>query len=154
LNITPGKTIEYPYIADFLYDFCQNNNVKKIGFDRWGFSHLKPWLEKAGFTEEQLDVGNENALFVKFGQGYESMSPALRDLESDIAQGRLAHGDHPILNMCMLNAVVLTDHALNKKLSKKKARGRIDGAVALVMARGVAATHEPGEEVDIRAMVG
>jgi len=38
----------------------------------------------------------------------------------------------------MTNAVVTMDAAGNRKLEKNKARGRIDGAVALTMAAGVA----------------
>jgi hypothetical protein len=40
---------------------------------------------KAGFTEEQI----EDAVFEEFGQGFQSMSPALRDLEGEILNGRL-----------------------------------------------------------------
>jgi hypothetical protein len=31
----------------------------------------------------------------------QSMSPALRDLEQVLLEGGLAHGDHPILSMCV-----------------------------------------------------
>ena len=43
--------------------------------------------------------------------------------------------------MCAANAVVHMDPAGNRKLDKAKSRGRIDGMVALTMARGVAATE-------------
>jgi phage terminase large subunit-like protein len=70
------------------------------------------------------------------------MSPALREMESAILNGRLKHGDHPVMNMCMANAVTQTDPAGNRKLTKVKSHGRIDGAVALAMAMAVAATHK------------
>ena len=73
------------------------------------------------------------------------MSPALRDLEAALLNERLVHGMHPVLTMCAANAVVQPDPAGNRKLTKAKSRGRIDGMVALVMAMSVAATHE--EEV-------
>ena len=58
------------------------------------------------------------------------------------------HGNHPVLTMCAQNAVIERDPAGNRKLTKKKSRGRIDGLVALVMARCVAATEalEPEPE--------
>jgi phage terminase large subunit-like protein len=136
LRTTPGKTIEYEYVAASLYRDCQEMDVRKIAFDRWNFRHLKPWLLRAGFLEEQLE--GDGAIFQQMGQGYQSMSPALRDLESDLLDEKFAHGDHPVLSMCAANAVVTQDPAGNRKLDKAKATGRIDGMVALAMARAVA----------------
>ena len=65
------------------------------------------------------------------------MSPALRELESLILQRKLRHGGHPVLNMCSNNAVVVGEDESNRKLSKKRSNGRIDGMVALAMAVGV-----------------
>jgi phage terminase large subunit-like protein len=49
---------------------------------------------------------------------------------------RVLHGNHPVLTMCMSNAVIRRDEANNRKLDKHRATGRIDGAVALAMALG------------------
>jgi phage terminase large subunit-like protein len=45
------------------------------------------------------------------------------------------------------------DPAGGKKLSKAKSRGRIDGAVSLVMAMAVAETYEEAPPLDIMAMI-
>lgn len=132
LFTTPGKTIEYEWVARELRAVFDDYDIAAIAFDRWGFKYLKPWLEKAGFSEDQL------AKFVEMGQGYQSMSPALRDLESLILERRIQHGAHPVLTMCMANAVVQADPAGNRKLNKVKSTGRIDGAIALTMAIGSA----------------
>lgn len=139
LLAAPGKSVDYEFVAVFLWDFCQSHNVKKIAFDRWGFKHLKPWLLKAGFTEETIEE-----IFVEFGQGFQSMSPALRELEGEILNGRVAHGAHPVLTMCAANAVVVSDPSGNRKLAKDKSSGRIDGMVALAMAMGVAPMDSDG----------
>lgn len=131
-----ARSIEYEFVAKFLRGFCDDNDVRQIAFDRWGFRHLKPWLLKAGFTEEEIE-----RLFVEFGQGFQSMSPALRALESDILNGKIVHGNHPVLSMCAANAVVQRDPAGNRKLNKAKSRGRIDGMVGLAMARGAAEAY-------------
>lgn len=140
LQAAPGRSVDYEYVAEFLWRFCQANNVRKIAFDRWGFRHLRPWLLKAGFTDETIDE-----IFEEFGQGFQSMSPALRELEGDLLNGRVAHGNHPVLTMCAANAVVQSDPSGNRKLAKDKSSGRIDGMVALVMARGVAPLDEDEE---------
>lgn len=137
LQAAPGKSVDYEFVAVFLWGFCQTHNVKKIAFDRWGFKHLKPWLLKAGFTEETIEE-----LFVEFGQGFQSMSPALRALESEILNGRIAHGNDPVLTMCAANAVVVSDPSGNRKLAKDKSSGRIDGMVGLTMGFGVAPLDE------------
>jgi phage terminase large subunit-like protein len=143
LETTPGKSVEYQYVAHWLFDFCSLHNVRKIAFDRWGMKYLRPWLIEAGFTEERLDD-----LFEEFGQGFQSMSPALRDLESVLLNGKLRHGNHPVLTMCAANAVVSTDPAGGRKLNKAKAAGRIDGMVALTMAFGIAPLDAPEASVD------
>lgn len=140
LEAPDSRSIEYEYVARWIYDFCQTENVRRIAFDRWGMKYLRPWLLQAGFTEERLDD-----LFVEFGQGFQSMSPALRDLESVLLNGSLRHGGHPVLTMCAANAVVTSDPAGGRKLNKAKAAGRIDGMVALTMAFGIAPLDEPEE---------
>ena len=136
LLTTPGRTIEYEYVAAQIFADCQRMDVRKIAFDRWNYKNLKPWLAKAGFRPDHLD--GDDAVFVEFGQGFASMSPALRALEGNVLNGTVAHGGHPVLTMCMANAVVTTNPAGDRKLDKAKASGRIDGAVALAMAIGTA----------------
>lgn len=136
LQTTPGKSIEYEWVAHELRGIFDDYAIEAIAFDRWGFKYLKPWLERAGFSEAEL------AKFVEFGQGYQSMSPALRDLEVLILEQRLRHDAHPVLTMCMANAVIQADPAGNRKLNKVKSTGRIDGAVALTMAVGSAPLQE------------
>lgn len=148
LQAAPGKSVDYEFVAVFLWDFCQKHDVRKIAFDRWGFKHLLPWLIKAGFTEERIED-----LFEEFGQGFQSMSPALRTLEGEILNGRVAHGNHPVLSMCAANAVVVSDPSGNRKLAKDKSSGRIDGMVALTMAMGVAPLEVTAPAIDIMAMV-
>jgi phage terminase large subunit-like protein len=134
LQTTPGRAVEYEFVARWIYEHCAIRNFRiKIAFDRWGMKHLRPWLLKAGFSEEQIE-----AIFVEFGQGFQSMSPALRDTESALLAGKVRHGNHPVLTMCAANAVVATDPAGGRKLNKTKSATRIDGMVALAMAFGIA----------------
>jgi phage terminase large subunit-like protein len=133
LETTPGAAISYEYVAAYLRRVFDRYNVRKLAFDRWAFQFLRPWLEQAGFSEHELER------FVEFGQGFQSMSPAMRDLEEALLQTRVRHGMHPVLTMCAANAVVKPDEAgNNRKLDKSKSTGRIDGMVALTMAFGVA----------------
>jgi phage terminase large subunit-like protein len=131
LEACPGRSIEYEFIAHRLREIFDRGNVECVAFDRYNMRFLKPWLEKAGFTEEELER------FIEFGQGFVSMSPAIRELESRLLNGKLKHGNHPVLAMCAANATVVQDPAENRKFVKSRASGRIDGMVALAMAIGV-----------------
>jgi phage terminase large subunit-like protein len=136
LQVTPGRTVDYEFVARYLIDeVFSSMKVRRIAFDRWAFNHLRQVLSRAGVTDKLIDE-----TFVEFGQGFQSMSPALHGLETLVLSQRLAHGGHPVLNMCAWNSVVTKDPAGNRKLNKAKSRGRIDGMVALAMATAVRAT--------------
>jgi phage terminase large subunit-like protein len=147
LKTIPGKSISYQFIAEYLGTVFEKYPIVKIGFDRWNWKHLKPWMVEQGFTEEFLEEH-----FVEFGQGTKSMSPALRELEALILDEKIAHGDHPVLSMCAVNAVVEGKDSSNRKLSKNRSSGRIDGMVALAMAIGVCPLQKP--KIDIEALIG
>jgi len=152
LLTTPGASISYDYVAQWLKRevFSGQYIVKRIGFDRWGFKFLKPWLIKAEISEYVIEH-----TFQEIGQGTRSMSPALRDLEGLILERQLRHGNHPVLNMCAANAVIEGDDlgkdSSNRKLSKKRSSGRIDGMTALANACAVA-LKEP--IVDVSTLIG
>ncbi len=73
-------------------------------------------------------------------------------LERLVVQRRIAHGAHPVLQMCAVNAVVTRDPAGGRKLDKSKSIGRIDGLVALAMAFSLALIKNE-KPVDIEAMI-
>jgi phage terminase large subunit-like protein len=145
LKTTPGKVVSYEYVAAWLRKQFDEYNIVKIGFDRWNMKHLQPWLSKAGFGDMEI-----KEKFVEFGQGTASMSPALRDLEELILDNKIAHGHHKLLSMCAAQAVVEGKDDANRRLSKNKSTGRIDGMVALAMAVGVATA----KVVDVSTMIG
>ena len=146
LQLSPGKTISYEYIAHHLRQVFKQYTIAKIGFDRWKFPVLREWLIKSGFTEAMIEQH-----FTPFGQGLQSMTPAMRDLEQVILDGHLVHNS-PVLSMNMAHVVVTSDDAGNRKPSKRKSTHRIDGAVALIMAIGVSSTQP--KPIDVMALIG
>lgn len=133
LRTTPGKVIDYDFVARDIGEICAGLSVAKIGFDRWRMDRMQQAFERQGVSLP----------LEPFGQGYVSMSPALDALEADLLKENMRHGGHPVLAMCAANAVAVPDPAGNRKLDKSKATGRIDGLVALTMAEGVEAmAHE------------
>jgi phage terminase large subunit-like protein len=140
LNTTPGSAIEYEFVAAYLRTFFDHHDVQALAFDRYNMKFLRPWLVKAGFSDSELEK------FIEFGQGTASMTPALRELEVKLLNKSLRHGKHPVLNMCAANAKVVGDSGA-RKFDKQRARGRIDGMVALAMAVGVMPTEATESKV-------
>lgn len=138
IETTPGVAVDYEYVARKIADICAGQQIAKIAYDRHRFKTLEAQMQKVGVVLP----------FEPFGQGYVSMAPAMDVLEIDFLNGNIRHGANPVLTMCAANAVVIKDPAGNRKLDKAKSTGRIDGMVALVMARGVAAAEPMEASVD------
>jgi hypothetical protein len=81
-----------------------------------------------------------------------AMSRTVDAVERLVDQGRLRHGGHPVLKMCVTNAVVTMDLAKNRKFDKSKSGGRIDALVALSMALAVVNKAKP-VEIDIDTLI-
>jgi phage terminase large subunit-like protein len=137
LHTTPGATVDYEYVAQDIGAILTDLNVRGIAYDRWRIDILRKEFENIG-----LDLP-----LVEYGQGFKDMSPALDAVESELLNGRIAHGGHPVLTMCAANAVVCKDPAGNRKLDKSKGTGRIDGMVALAQAMGIA-IREEDQDID------
>lgn len=137
IRTTPGASIDYESVArDLVEELGGIERLAGVAFDRWRMDLLLKEFER---------IGAEFALF-PFGQGFKDMAPAIDTLEGALLNRQLAHGAHPVLTMCMANARIEKDPAGNRKLNKAKATGRIDGAVALAMAMGIAARAAAAEE--------
>jgi len=117
-------------IAEQLRDLASEvKDLRAVAYDRWRMDVMQKALERA-----KLELP-----LVPFGQGFKDMSPAIDELESELLNDRVSHGNHPVLTMCAANAIAVKDEAGNRKLDKRRATGRIDGITALCMALGTAA---------------
>lgn len=132
LLTTEGDVVDYDAIDLKLTELAGVYQISEVAFDPWGSTALVTRLQGEGFN------------VVAFRQGFASMSPAAKELEKLLLEGRLAHGGHPVLRWCASNVAVETDPAGNIKPSKKKSTERIDGIVALVMAVGRATANPDG----------
>lgn len=128
LQTTPSASIDYEFIAYALADIFSDIEINAIAYDRWRMDILKKEMERIGLDFPLSD----------WGQGFKDMSPALDSLETKILNGNIIHNDNPVMNMCLANSMVTKNPAGDRKLDKMKNSGRIDGAVALAMACGIA----------------
>ena len=138
METTPGRSVNKRHVALRIAEIITDYDCKLIAFDRWRIEDFRAIL-----SDEGIELPLQ-----EFGQGFKSMAPAIDKLESAIIDGRLRHGGHPILARNATDAVVDIDPAGNRKLTKARSTGRIDGLVALFQALGVA-TQETEEEVSV-----
>lgn len=130
LRTTPGASVDYDPIAEEMRDiFAEVTDLRGVAYDRWRMDVMTKALERV-----KLELP-----LLPFGQGFKDMSPAIDELEVELTNDRMSHGNHPVLTMCAANAISIKDEAGNRKLDKKRATGRIDGITALCMAMGIAA---------------
>jgi phage terminase large subunit-like protein len=147
IEATPGRSIDYGFVAERLAEIATDYKVRGLAFDRWRIELLLREFGAIGLDAyiEGKDKPRPGALrLVPWGQGFKDMSPAIDALEVSVLERTFAHDGNPVLTMCFSNAVVISDPAGNRKLDKSKTRFRIDGAVACAMAKGLkAATATP-----------
>ncbi|WP_280107463.1 terminase TerL endonuclease subunit [Sinorhizobium fredii] len=138
----PGEVLDYDFLAADVGELSASISFTTVNYDQWRIDVLKQSFNRLGVAVP----------LQAFGQGYKSMSPAIEIFEELAVKGKLFHGGHPVMRWCVSNAVIEMDAAGNRKLTKSKSFGRIDVAVAAVMA--VAACRLQTEnEVDVESMV-
>lgn len=145
LQATPGRSIDYEYVAQKIAELRGKVNLKGIAFDRYRIDDLVRELEAIGVKCEILQLGDEpqgspDLLLFPHGQGFKDMMPAVESIETCILNEQLRVASNPVMRMCALNAVCDMDASGNRKFDKRpgKSTGRIDGIVALAMANRLA----------------
>jgi phage terminase large subunit-like protein len=126
LILTNGDTIDYEAIIKTILDAGRDFDLEFICADRWGLEFVQQALSGSG------------AMIVEFGQGYQSMGPAIEELERLIYAKLLHHDDNPVLRWTVSNVVSETSPQNKIRFNKRKSGNKIDPAVAMVMAVGAA----------------
>lgn len=129
LKLTPGNRTDWEVVRDHVLELRRKYRIQALAYDRWGARDTASYLMKKGVN------------VIDFGQGYSSMSPAVKRFEGLVRDSRIVHGGSPLMRWCIDCCRIKTDDAENKKLVKpptEQHSKRIDAAVAAVMAIGVA----------------
>ncbi|WP_263170667.1 terminase large subunit [Streptomyces sp. SCSIO ZS0520] len=129
LKTTPGNVTDYSVIGAQIRRDLDSYDVRSLGFDRWSATPLTNDLE------------SERAPLVGVGQGFKSMSPALKAVQRLLLQGQrqvaeggrpmLRHDGNPVMAWMVDNLAVALDTAGNVKPDKSSGGDKIDGVSAL-----------------------
>ena len=142
LETTPGRAINFTAIIRRLAEIASEYELVCVAFDRFAIKTFNAKCAEEGVVLPLKE----------FGQGFVSMSPAVQLLEAAVLDRHIHHGGHPILRWQIGNVAIEMDPSGNRKPSKKRAIGHIDGVVALMMAMGAAAAGTP--KIDVEALIG
>jgi phage terminase large subunit-like protein len=141
IETTPGRAIQYDWVAERLAKIVKDYKVIGLAFDRWRIDDLMAAMANIGleyYLDGSKDKIKAGALrMVSWGQGYASMTQAVEALEISVLDRKFIHDGNPCLTWNFANAIAIADAAGNRKLDKSKTRFRIDGAVACAMAIGL-----------------
>ena len=131
LTATPGPSVDYEYVRNFILQWDQEFDLRIVAFDPWNATDLVGRLEK-----------QDGLTCVKMRQGYATLSAPTKSLESAILAKRIRHDGHPVLRWNMANISIESDAAGNMKPSKERSTERIDGGYALIMAIDAMERHD------------
>ena len=78
MTITPGAITDYAYIRHQIHEITQKFDVRMVAYDPWNANHLVSQLtQQDGFV------------MAEHRQGFASMSPASKEFERLVLDGRL-----------------------------------------------------------------
>lgn len=140
IETTPGRAVNYDFVAERLAQIVKDYNVLGMAYDRWSIDDFLNACNRIGldaYVDGKDDPRSGSLRLVPWGQGFKDMAPAIDAMEVAILERRLMHDGNPVLRWNIANAMSISDPAGNRKLDKSKTRFRIDGAVALAMAMGL-----------------
>lgn len=117
-----GNSIDFEKMYEHLEEkkIVHSINTQEIAFDRWGSVGIRSKLEK-------------DYTVLPFGQGFSSMSPAIKDFENLLLDGKIIIADNKFFRWMAQNVVAVMDDALNVKYSKLRSKNKIDGIIAMLM---------------------
>lgn len=139
MKTTPGKVVDYAFVAKELGEIGARYPILKIGVDPARFADLERECTHQGLSLP----------FEKFHQGFISMGGAVESLIRHVLNAELRHGSHPVLNFHISNSKVVRDAAGNQKIDKQASATRVDAAVALAMACRMKDMHPSPHQMEI-----
>ncbi|WP_456064403.1 terminase large subunit [Chachezhania sediminis] len=124
LEVHQGGVIDEDQVVQRVKWLADRFDIQEVAYDPWRFENVEKAIDKMRVP------------LVSHQQGYKSMSQPTKRFERAVMQGRIRHNANPVLAWAVGNVVLDEDAAENVKPNKKKATGRIDPAVAAIMAVG------------------
>lgn len=151
LSAPKGQSIRFDQVAQSIADDDRDFDIIAVGYDRYAFRRFEEECAEIGLDVQFVEhpqggtkKGKANEVMIRSAKdrGVEPeglwMPGSVRQLESAMMEGRIRLRRNPVLISAMMSAVTDEDRWGNYWLAKERAVNKIDAAVALCMAIGVA----------------
>jgi phage terminase large subunit-like protein len=135
ITATPGRAIDYRWVAVRLGELQQEVGLHRLAFDPYRIKYLERALDEEGVVMELIPHGQG---FYKAKDSGLWMPHSIEVFEKLLGSRRARIKPNPALTFAAASAVHETDPKENRVYTKRKSRGRIDGIVAASMAAGFA----------------
>lgn len=135
IDAPDGKVISYGFVAQKIIKLSKMYDISWLRFDRWKIDDLLKEFNELEFEYwiDGKDAPNGGLRLIPTGQGYRGANAQVEALQDLLVEGKIRHGMNPPLTQAAASVRVETDASSNRKWSKVKSIGRIDGIVALGM---------------------
>lgn len=134
ITLTDGNVTDFSVIEDDIRVDASQFSVTNCAFDPWQASQIMQRL------------GQDGLPVMEFRQTVVNMSEPMKELEALVLQGRFHFDGDPILTWMISNVVAHLDAKENIYPRKERPENKIDGAVALISAIGIAISKEDDTE--------
>lgn len=124
LKICPGDTIDYADVESTIAEAKRTFDLKMVGFD--------PYLSRT-ITQRLMPI----VQVVEIPQDMKNMSPAMKEVERGMLEHTMRHVHNTCFRWTFGNVRCAVDGNENIKPMKNRSPGRIDPAVALIIAVAV-----------------
>ena len=125
LELCPGDTIDYASVEERIREADSMFNLRMVGFD--------PYLSRT-ITQRLQPICKA---IIEVPQDMKNMSPAMKEIELGMRNHEIYHTHNTCFRWTFGNVRCAVDGNENKKPMKNKSTGRIDPAVALIIAVAV-----------------
>lgn len=144
LTLTPGETIDYKFVEDWILNFIRRNriHVKEIGYDKWKAEHIAQDLQSEGFT------------VVEIPQRIAMLTLPTTGFREKVYEGKVIHDGDPLLEWAVSNAVIKMDDQENMMISKKVSKNRIDPIASVINAYARAMYDDHGVDLNNHFLSG
>ena len=126
LRLCEGDMVDYEDIKATVLDCARRYRLHSLGVDPYLSRMLSAQLMDAGIT------------VIEIPQNMTSLSPAMKATERELRAGELVHEHNTCARWCFGNVRCATDGNENIKPMKNRSAGRIDIAVAWIIAKATA----------------
>lgn len=132
IRFTEGARVNYSDVTLWFIEMRDRHKIYPlwVGYDNWNAQYFTSEMQTNNFTMEQVI------------QGAKTMSPAMKQLETEFVSKNINYNNNPILKWNLTNTQIKADENNNiRPIKGKNQKQRIDGTVSLIDAFCVYMRH-------------